>query len=311
MQPRISPEDWTWNCHKIHVLERISPKPLKKTNQRLYTILNHLPTKLISTLIQPILLQKSGFIYLSSENSEPDWLGNSPAKSTASSNIHASSLSTGQPPNLIISFPAKTVVYKFTCPGCRNCVIEKRCVTKRINEHATNPNSEIYEHAKSCEHFEYMKTVMELSLDMNTKIECNSTQLILNNCKIIDKVEQWSLFVFKEALAIRRQNPLSWIIRLQETSFHNKSRIGYLTCLFTLISFFNSLTPSSVEIEHALPQGSLLFTAQIRFTSYFLLINIMTTCLQLIVRSQAWILDTIAKPRNKSVKRLSNFLLIA
>ena len=70
----------------------------------------------------------------------------------------------------------------------------------------------------------------------------------------------------------------SWIIRLQETSFHNTSRIeGYRTCLFTLISLFNSLTPSSVEIEHALPQGSLFFTSQIRFTSHFLLINIMTT----------------------------------
>ena len=35
----------------------------------------------------------------------------------------------------------------------------------------------------------------------------NSTQLILNNCKIVDKAEHWSLLLFKEALAIRRQNP--------------------------------------------------------------------------------------------------------
>ena len=49
---------------------------------------------------------------------------------------------------------------------------------------------------------------------------------------------------------------ISWIIRLQETSYHNKSRIeGYLTCLLTLISFFNLLTPSSVEIEHTLLKG--------------------------------------------------------
>ena len=102
-----------------------------------------------------------------------------------------------------------SVVYKFACPGCRDSYIGKteRCLINRINEHATNSNSEIYKHIKSREDFEYLKTLMELSPEMNTKIECNSTQLILNNCKIINKAEFWSLLLFKEALAIHRQNP--------------------------------------------------------------------------------------------------------
>ena len=48
---------------------------------------------------------------------------------------------------------------------------------------------------------------MELFPEINTKRECNSTQLILNNCKIIDKAEHWSLLLFKEALATHRQSP--------------------------------------------------------------------------------------------------------
>ena len=33
------------------------------------------------------------------------------------------------------------------------------------------------------------------------------SQLIFNNCKIIDKSDHWSLLLYKESLAIRRRKP--------------------------------------------------------------------------------------------------------
>ena len=35
----------------------------------------------------------------------------------------------------------------------------------------------------------------------------DKTQLIFNNCKIVDKSDHWSLLLFKESLAIRRRKP--------------------------------------------------------------------------------------------------------
>ncbi len=48
---------------------------------------------------------------------------------------------------------------------------------------------------------------MELSPDSNDTINTNMTQLIFNNCKIIDKSDHWSLLLCKESLAIRRRKP--------------------------------------------------------------------------------------------------------
>jgi hypothetical protein len=48
---------------------------------------------------------------------------------------------------------------------------------------------------------------MELSPDASNPINTNITQLIFNNCKIIDKSDHWSLLLYKESLAIRRRNP--------------------------------------------------------------------------------------------------------
>ena len=48
-----------------------------------------------------------------------------------------------------------SVVYEFSCPGCRSSYIGKtdRCLYTRIKEHSTRENSEIYAHVNSCEHF--------------------------------------------------------------------------------------------------------------------------------------------------------------
>ena len=103
-----------------------------------------------------------------------------------------------------------SVVYEFSCPGCRSSYIGKtdRCLYTRIKEHSTRENSEIYAHVNSCEHFQHIKSLLELSPHLSNPICTNTTQLIFNNCKVIDKSDHWSLLLFKESLAIRRRKPI-------------------------------------------------------------------------------------------------------
>ena len=81
-----------------------------------------------------------------------------------------------------------------------------RCLYTRIKEHSTRENSEIYAHVNSCEYFQHIKSLLELSPDLFNPICTNISQLIFNNCKIIDKSDHWSL-LFKESLAIWRRKP--------------------------------------------------------------------------------------------------------
>ena len=83
-----------------------------------------------------------------------------------------------------------------------------RYLYTRIKEHSTRENSEIYAHVNSCEHFQHIKSLLELSPHLSNPICTNTTQLIFNNCKVIDKSDHWSLLLFKESLAIRRKNPI-------------------------------------------------------------------------------------------------------
>ena len=103
-----------------------------------------------------------------------------------------------------------SVAYKFSCPGCRSSYIGKtdRCLYTRIKEHSTRENSETYAHVNSCEYFQHFKSLLELSPDLFNPICTNITQLIFNNCKIIDKSDHWPLLLFKESLAIRRRKPV-------------------------------------------------------------------------------------------------------
>jgi hypothetical protein len=48
---------------------------------------------------------------------------------------------------------------------------------------------------------------MELTPDSTETINTNTTQLIFENCKIIDGSDHWSLLLYKESLAIRRRTP--------------------------------------------------------------------------------------------------------
>ena len=104
-----------------------------------------------------------------------------------------------------------SVVYEFTCPGCKNRYIGKtdRCFYTRIKEHARDSKSEIFEHITSCEHFQHIKSILELYPDDQTNLSqtCVLPEFIFNNSKIIDRSDHWSLLLFKEALAIRRFKP--------------------------------------------------------------------------------------------------------
>ena len=62
-------------------------------------------------------------------------------------------------------------------------------------------------HINSCEHFQHIKTLMELTPDSSNTIDTNLTQLIFDSCKIIDKSEHWSLLLYKESLAMHRRKP--------------------------------------------------------------------------------------------------------
>ena len=67
----------------------------------------------------------------------------------------------------------------------------------------------MYNHINSCEHFHYLQTLLNLPSNLLSLNEAtNLLQLILNNCRIIDKAKQWSLPLFKEVLCIHRQKAL-------------------------------------------------------------------------------------------------------
>ena len=78
-------------------------------------------------------------------------------------------------------------------------MVTDRCLYTRLKEHSTRENSEIYAHINSCEHFQHIKSLLELSPDLSNTICTDKTQLISNNCKIIDKSDHWSLLLFKES----------------------------------------------------------------------------------------------------------------
>ena len=105
-----------------------------------------------------------------------------------------------------------SVVYSFSCPGCLQSYIGKtdRCLYTRIKEHATCPNSEVHNHINSCEQFQHLEFLMDLSPDdqnSDETLQISLVDFIFNNCAVIDKADHWLSLLFKEALAIRRQKP--------------------------------------------------------------------------------------------------------
>ena len=88
-----------------------------------------------------------------------------------------------------------SVVYEFTYPGCNCRYIGKtdRCLYTRLKEHSQHNKSEIFNHIINCEHFQHIKSMLELITlyhENNSTITCMLPELILNNSKIIDRSDQ-------------------------------------------------------------------------------------------------------------------------
>jgi hypothetical protein len=103
-------------------------------------------------------------------------------------------------------------VYEFTRPGCKSRYIGKpdRCFYTRIKEHSLDNKSEVFNHIASREHYQHIKSILELYPDEETNPTqtCILSEFIFTNSKIIDRSDHcWCLLLFKEVLAIRRLNP--------------------------------------------------------------------------------------------------------
>ena len=78
----------------------------------------------------------------------------------------------------------------------------------RVNEHAKSDKSEVYNHVHDCEHFEHVLSLLNLPCNLlDVKYTINIVDLIFDNCYIIDRSNNWSLLLFKEAYHIRRCDP--------------------------------------------------------------------------------------------------------
>ena len=83
-----------------------------------------------------------------------------------------------------------------------------RCLYTRIKEHSSLDSSEIYNHIISCNEFNFVINLLELTPnDEVNNIKCLLTDLIFTNTKIIDKSNHWSLILYQESIAINRMKP--------------------------------------------------------------------------------------------------------
>ena len=59
-----------------------------------------------------------------------------------------------------------------------------------------------------CEHFEHVLSLLNFPCNLlDVKYTINVVDLIFDNCYIIDRSNDWSLLLFKEAYHIRRCDP--------------------------------------------------------------------------------------------------------
>ena len=79
-------------------------------------------------------------------------------------------------------------------------------MASRIKEHAKG-NSEIFIHTNSCVDFNYLYNIVNLPCALEQDEPIQLCELIMSNTEIIDRDKHWSLLLFKEALALRRNDP--------------------------------------------------------------------------------------------------------
>ena len=64
-----------------------------------------------------------------------------------------------------------------------------------------------YNHINSCEQFQHIKSLFQISLDEQNPeetLQISLCDVIFNNCVISDKADHCSTLLYNEALAIRR-----------------------------------------------------------------------------------------------------------
>ena len=146
--------------------------------------------------------------------------------------------------NCFLSYNDKTpseyrssVVYQFSCPGCRSSYIGKtdRCLFTQLKEHNNrdHESSEINAHINSWrEHFQHINTLTKLTPDSTQTINTNTTVftlLIFDNCKIIDISDNWSLYYMKNPLQFAEENQnLTTAARLQKNWSYFNDTIKHL-----------------------------------------------------------------------------------
>ena len=105
------------------------------------------------------------------------------------------------------------VVYRFTCPGCSADYIGKtdRNLYERCVEHATGKDSAISQHLNNCTEMSYLKSTLRHGLlDDITKSDDREFNInnVISNTSTVDRAENWSILLLKEAFYIKRQNPI-------------------------------------------------------------------------------------------------------
>ena len=104
------------------------------------------------------------------------------------------------------------VVYEFTCPGCAASYIGKteRTLFERSKEHACDKTSSVHVHLLECEGLRFINTLMLLGTSLNlTTMDLRHARIniVQNNIRVIDKADNWSLLLIKEALSIKSKQP--------------------------------------------------------------------------------------------------------
>ena len=77
---------------------------------------------------------------------------------------------------------------------------------ERINEHASTKTA-VNKHIKECANYHYLCNIQTIGDSLIVKKDFNIHQ-IRNNTTIIDQSNNWLQLLYKEALAIKRQNPI-------------------------------------------------------------------------------------------------------
>ena len=102
-----------------------------------------------------------------------------------------------------------SVVYNFTCPGCKSSYIGKtdRTLFVRTKEHATRKDSAISNHLDSCPD---VKHIFDLFNTLENDVDSKEFRFntVRDNTTIIDQSSNWNVLLFKEAFHIKEKSPI-------------------------------------------------------------------------------------------------------